>query len=324
MEKIKFFPVAFFSMIMGLGGFTIAVHKAEEILQFNHITSLILLGLTSLIFIILFISYLIKISLHFEYVKKEFYHPIKLNFFPTFSISLLVLSAAFLSIDLPYHLNHLIISKILWIIGTVLHLIFTLYIISIWIHHTHFEIHHINPAWFIPVVGNILIPIAGTTHASIEISWFFFSIGLLYWLILFTIIFYRVLFHHPLPEKLLPTLFILLAPPSVGFLSYLNLTNATELDQFAKILFYNALFLGLLLLVQIPRFVKIPFFLSWWTYSFPVAALTIASFSFYTFINNLFSKIIAFTLIILLFLIILILLFKTIEALLKQTILVED
>jgi hypothetical protein len=30
----------------------------------------------------------------------------------------------------------------------------------------------------IPVVGNILAPIAGMTHVSAEISWFFFLMGL--------------------------------------------------------------------------------------------------------------------------------------------------
>jgi len=32
-----------------------------------------------------------------------------------------------------------------------------LVILSFWIHHQGFEIQHSNPAWFIPMVGNVLI-----------------------------------------------------------------------------------------------------------------------------------------------------------------------
>ena len=64
--------------------------------------------------------------------------------------------------------------------------------------------------------------------------------------ILLTIIFYRVLFHHPIDERLMPTLFILIAPPAVGFIAYTRLTGG-ELDTFARVLYYSGLFLTLLL-----------------------------------------------------------------------------
>jgi len=124
------------------------------------------------------------------------------------------------------------------------------------------------------VVGNILIPIAGVEHAPVEVSWFFFSIGFVFWIALFVIFFYRIVFHHPLAEKLLPTLFILISPPAVGFISLLKLGGVND---FARILYYFALFLLLLLMSQFRLFTKIRFYLSWWAYSFPLAALTIAT-----------------------------------------------
>jgi tellurite resistance protein TehA-like permease len=96
---------------------------------------------------------------------------------------------------------------------------------------------------------------------------------------LLTIIFYRVLFHRPIPDKLMPTLFILIAPPAVGFIAYLKLTGA--LDSFARTLYFVALFFTLLLLTQLGRFAKLRFYLSWWAYSFPLAAVTIASLLMY-------------------------------------------
>ena len=89
------------------------------------------------------------------------------------------------------------------------------------------------------------------------------------------IIFYRLIFHGSLPERFMPTLFIFIAPPAVGFLSYLNLAGG--LDAFARVLYGTALFFTALMLAQVPQLVRLRFFLSWWAYSFPLAAVTIAT-----------------------------------------------
>jgi len=136
---------------------------------------------------------------------------------------------------------------------------------------------HINPAWFIPAVGNVVAPLAGVPLGHAELSWFFFAVGISFWVILLVIVFNRILFHDPLPPMLLPTLFILIAPPAVGFLSYIRLMGG-ELDAFARILYYLALFFTLLMVIELPRFLRLPFFLSWWAYSFPSAAVTTATF----------------------------------------------
>jgi tellurite resistance protein len=313
--RIKYFPVSFFSLILGMGGFTIAFQKAEQIFKIGFNASQYILMLTLLFFIIISIIYLIKIILFKNEVKKEFNHPVKLSFFPTFSISLILLSIAFL------HLNSEV-SKYLWLIGTIIHFIFTIKIISIWIQHTKFNIKHINPAWFIPAVGNILVPIAGVYHFDPEISWFFYTIGLIFWIILFVIFFYRIIFHEPLPEKLLPTLFILIAPPAVGFISFIKLTN--ELTEFAKILYYSGIFLICLLFAQIKMFKKIKFYLSWWAYSFPIAAITIASILMFHETNIDIFKYISILFFGMLNLLIIFLLIKTGIAIAKKEICIEE
>ena len=97
----------------------------------------------------------------------------------------------------------------------------------------------------------------------------------MFWIVLLTIVLYRLFFHEPLPVRLTPTLFILLAPPSVGFIAYIRLTGSV--DAFGRILYYTALFLALLLASNAVRFLRSPFFISAWAYSFPLAALTIAT-----------------------------------------------
>jgi tellurite resistance protein len=73
--------------------------------------------------------------------------------------------------------------------------------------------------------------------------------------------------HAPLALRLTPTLFILLAPPSVGFVAYTSLSGG--LDAFGRVLYYTALFLGMLFASNALRFFRVPFFVSAWAYSFP-------------------------------------------------------
>lgn len=271
-SRLAHFPPAFFAMVMGLTGLSLAWEKAAFLLGFPLIVSQILLLISACTFIIIAVTYALKARRYPHAVIEEFHHPIKMSFFPAFSIAMLLMSIATLSISFT-------LSFYLWAMGSIIHLGFTLYTLGQWLHQPKFKISHSTPAWFIPVVGNILVPVAGVEHGFLEVSWFFFSIGLVYWIVLKTLIFNRMFFHEPLPQKLLPTLFILIAPPAVGFISYMKLTG--ELDSFARILFYSAMFLVLLLLSQLPKFMKINFFMSWWAYSFPLAASTIATLSMY-------------------------------------------
>jgi len=119
------------------------------------------------------------------------------------------------------------------------------------------------------------VPIAGVDLGYVELSWFFMSVGLIFWLILLTLVMNRLVFHDPLPERLQPTLVILIAPPAAGFLAWVKLTGG--IDHLAHILLNGGYFFGLIVAVQLPRILRLPFAMSFWALSFPVAALTIAS-----------------------------------------------
>lgn len=314
-SRIANFPISFFATVMGLSGLTLAWEKAQHVYALVLPVSLPLITITVTVFVLLLIMYGIKLIKYRAEVGKELNHPVKLNFFPTISISLILLSIIFLS-------QSKTVSQYLWITGISIHLLFTFYVVNSWIHHAHYEIHHLNPAWFIPAVGNVLVPIAGVPLGYVDVSWFFFSIGMVFWMVLLTIIFNRVLFHNPIPDRLLPTLFILIAPPAVGFIAYMKLVG--ELDAFGRILYFTGLFFTLLLFTQLNRFIKLKFFLSWWAYSFPIAAITLASLMMYEISSNkIYSYIGTFLLIALTFLVGL-LIIRTLIAIRKQEICVAD
>ena len=313
--RIKNFPISFFSAVLGLTGFTIALKRAEQFLDMPFTISNILLAFGLAVFIAIAAVYLLKIIFFREDVSAELRHPVKINFFPTFSISPLLFSVAFLPINPT-------ISKYLWIVGIVFQLLFTIKVLTYWIQSEHLQVTHMNPAWFIPVVGNILVPAAGVELFSKEISWFFFSIGIVFWVVLFSILFYRIVFHQPIVSKLLPTFFIMVAPPAIGFVSYVKLSGG--LNDFSRVLYYFALFMSTLLLFQMKYIHKAVFYLSWWAYSFPVTALTIASIVMFHSTNLIFFKIAGYALLLILTGIILFLLVKTFTSIRDKQICIEE
>jgi len=271
-SRLRHFPITLMPSVMGLAGLAIVYLKFQHFFAVDLPLGQTILYVTSGWFVFVMATYGLKLAKYPAEVKRDFLHPIRINFFAAISICFLLLSIGYLESGYPA------LAKVLWLIGTPLHLLILLLILYRWFHRPH-HIGGFNPAWFIPVVGPILVPVAGVEFAHPEISWFFFATGLMYWLVLLCIFMNRIVFHDPMPEKLVPTLFILIAPPAVGFIAYMKLTG--NLDPFARVLFYFGLFTGLMLLTMVDRFRRVPYFVSWWGYTFPLDAFTISLFLMY-------------------------------------------
>ena len=213
--------------------------------------------------------YLLKLLRHPAAFSAEWHHPERLAFFPFITISLLLMATAI-------HGYRPDLALPIWLVGVAGQGVLTVAVISGWISHRAFEVGHLTPAWFIPAVGNVIVPLAGVSLGWVEISWLFFSAGMIFWLILLVLVFNRLIFHAPIPARLFPTLVILIAPPAVAFVSYVRLVGGV--DAFAHMLLSGAYVFAILVLVQVPKLMRLPFALSWWALSFPLAALTVASF----------------------------------------------
>lgn len=313
--RLKNFPISFFAPILGLAGFSLALQRSQSLLYLPNWVMTTMVTFTIILFVIILGFYGMKFILFRNEVITEYRHPIKINFFPLISKILLVLSIVFLSLDITT-------SKWLWIFGVVINTIFSISILGEWISKEHFKIEHMSPSWFIPVVGNLIIPIAGIVHFQPEISWAFFSAGITWMFILTTIIIYRLIFHGRIIEKLVPTFFILFAAPAIAFIAYNKLTNG--FDAFAHILYYFATFLFILIASQWKLFTKIKFYLSWWAYTFPLAAYSLATILMLHITGIYLFKILAITIIMILAIFILALSYLTLKAISKKQICLED
>ena len=264
---IAYVPVPLFATVMGLSGLGLAWRMAAAALGWPGWPGETLLAAAAACFVLLACTYVAKAARFGAAVAAEFQHPVVVNFFPAISIGLMLLAAGVL----PYQPAA---ANGIWLAGAALQLLLAVIIMARWIAR-NFEIHHASPAWFIPVVGNIVAPITGVRLGYVEPSWFFFAIGLTFWLVLFPIVVNRIVFHDQLPAQFVPTLFILMAPPAVGFLAYIEL-NGGQLDALARVLLFGAVFIALLLVALMRLFLAVPFAISWWAYTFPSAAVALA------------------------------------------------
>ena len=303
-----------FAIVMGLSGLSIAYQKAAQLFHLPTLIPAFLALLTSLVFVAIVSTYLLKFLKYPQQVKAELNHPVRINFFAAFPISLLLLSVMF-------HDIHIQVATVLWWIGMVLQGYLTFYTISYWINR-NLEIQFSNPAWFIPIVGNVLVPVGGIDIVNHNFLMYFFSVGMLFWIILSTIIINRIIFHHLLASKFMPTLFIFIAPPAVGTIAYVKLTG--EFDLFASFLFNIGLFFTLLLIFMYKNFIKLEFFISWWAFTFPLTAMTIASILAYHETGSVFCYYAASGLLTLATLVVSFVAYKTVYHMLKKEICVIE
>ena len=312
---LGYLPVSFFGACMGLSAMCVAWHAMSELSSlslsysakspehdvfcviqaslapFAELLSLTFAVFAVMAFMVLGIAYSVKAMTSFESCKQEFLSPITRPFFGTICISLLLLPFALQKLGIPETF-----SLIVWILGAVLMLVFSVHIVQFWICHK-FELAHITPAWIIPVVGLLDLPLALPLFSQIQalpdlgffITIFCMAVGFSFTIVLSTLIFARIVFFAKLPDKLMPTLVVLLAPFGAGVSTHAVFTSMQALmmkidahifaiDSMPHIFFLLGFFLLLALLPQIVQIRKCcPFRISWWAISFPLAAMCIAS-----------------------------------------------
>ena len=212
------------------------------------------------------VMYCLKMVFQWPKFKNEWVHPIGMNLFPTWTMTILNLANACIFFN-P------LMAEALWWIGSPIQALFALTVCTRWVVYPR-DIKLMTPQMFIPVVGLSLVPIAGAGLGFKEIGWLFFGVALVFWIVLFALLMHRLFFVGFLPAKMVPAMFLSIAPPSSLALAFYRLqTQQTDfLDGFGKALFGVAFFFILLLVAIRFSQTTIPFSMAWWAYVFPFAA----------------------------------------------------
>ncbi|MDN4478912.1 SLAC1 anion channel family protein [Demequina sp. SYSU T00039] len=263
-SSLAHLPVGVFAIAMGVGGTAVGWHRAVETFDLGVAVGQALAWAGLAVLAVALAAYGAKVIRHPRAALAEWTHPVKAAFVATIPISMMVLAIAFLPMSEP-------LSAGLWWTGAGLQAIATVLIMRTWIADARIETIHVHPAWFIPVVGNLVAPLAGVAHAPAEINWYFFGIGSVFWLGLLPIVLQRLFVAGVIPPRLAPTLAILVAPPAVAALSWVRLGGAWT-DPLAMMLLGVVIFQLALLAAQANALRRVPFAVSAWAYTFPLAA----------------------------------------------------
>ena len=270
-RTLDYMPVGLFGSVMGLTGLSVAWRLAHARFGVSDWLADSVGAAAVLAFVALSLGYGVKLVTAPQAVRKEYEHPIAGNLFGTILISLLLLPIILQPLSLT-------LARMVWIVGAVGMVTFAWLIVSRWMSDRQ-QIAHATPAWIIPVVGLLDVPLAlpyldlPQLHLLMVLG---LAVGLFFAIPLFTLIFSRLVFEPPMPDALKPSLMILVAPFAVGTSTYAVTTG--QIDVFAQSLYVLTLFLLAVLVGQLRHLIQCcPFRFSWWAVSFPLAASAIAA-----------------------------------------------
>jgi len=264
---LSYLPVSLFGSVMGLTGLAAAWRLAAGHWGAPAWIAEALGTLALGVFVAMLVAYSVKAIFSFEKVREEFMHPIAGSMFGTPLISMLL--APLLLAD-----KSLALARIIWLAGAAGMTLLAWTMVTRWISARQKQ-EHASPAWIVPVVGLIDIPLAvpalGWEHEMHGLMVFGTAVGLFFAVPLFTMILSRLMFEEPLPPAMQPSLMILCAPFAVGFSAYVATTGSV--DGLAEALYMVTLFVLAVLTGRLRQLGQCcPFRVSWWAVSFPLAA----------------------------------------------------
>lgn len=275
---LKFLQPGWFSLVMGLSGLALAWQAATPVLgDLASGVALVTGGMAALVFMALAVASLRRWQRHAQALEEDLKHPVRHAFVATIPVSMLLLATLAHALGLA---GWGVVA--LWWTGSLLQWWATLWVLGRWLSAqpgTNLPTGagssalwpSVTPVLFIPVVGNVLAPLAGVGLGHGIWSAAQFGVGLLFWPVVLTLVLARRIAHSPLPDRLMPTWAITLAPPAVVGLGLLTFGAPT---LWAAAAWGMALFGLLWVGAQGKRLVSQPFGLAFWALSFPLAAFT--------------------------------------------------
>ncbi|MCU1415123.1 MAG: putative transporter [Microbacteriaceae bacterium] len=133
------------------------------------------------------------------------------------------------------------------------------------------KLESVHGGYFLPVaaasfVAAAVLPASGLPDVAVGC----FFLGVFFWIFTFTLLFARLAFGGPVAAPLVPTLAVMAAPPAVAGAAWFAIAGS----RLGTVDYWLAASAVLMLLVQLallPRYLKLPFTLGFWSFTFPFA-----------------------------------------------------
>ncbi|KAJ8752907.1 hypothetical protein K2173_008642 [Erythroxylum novogranatense] len=283
------FPVSSFGICLGVSSQaimwkTLATSESTKFLHVSDKINLVLWCISVALVAIVSSIYLLKLIFFFEAIRREYYHPIRVNFFFAPWIALL-----FLALGVPPHVTKNLPQALWYILMTPI-LLLELKIYGQWMSGGQRRLSKVaNPSNHLSVVGNFVGALLGASMGLKEGPIFFFAVGLAHYTVLFVTLYQRLPTNETLPKDLHPVFFLFVAAPSVASMAWAKIQGS--FDYGSRIAYFIALFLYFSLAVRINFFRGFKFSLAWWAYTFPMTGAAIATIKYESEVEHIITRV---------------------------------
>ncbi|KAK9059640.1 hypothetical protein SSX86_020344 [Deinandra increscens subsp. villosa] len=288
------YPISSFGICLGVSSQAImwknlASTPSTHFLHISLNVNLILWCISVALFVVVATSYLLKVIFYFEAVRREYYHPIRVNFFFAPWISLL-----FLAIGIPSTVAANI-PQFLWYVFMTPIFILEVKIYGQWKSGGQRRLSKVaNPVNHLSIVGNFVGALLGASIGLREGPIFFFGVGIAHYVVLFVTLYQRLPTNETLPKELHPVFFLFIAVPSVASMAWARINGS--FDNGSRIAYFLAMFLYFSLVARVNFFRGFKFSLAWWAYTFPMTGAAIATIRYTSEVSNVATKTLTVTL----------------------------
>ncbi len=267
-DALKYLAPNWFAIVMGLCGLSLAWGRAAPLLgDMAGAGALVLAAAAVLAFVALAGLSWMRWQHYPEALAGDLKHPVRHAFIATIPVSIILLATCGVSL-----LGTSTWLAVLWWLGSLAQFGVTLWALARWLQTDKAQglsWAALTPALLVPVVGNVLAPLAGVALGAEAWSAAQFGLGVLLWPVLMALIFARIAVQGLWPERLLPITFISIAPPAVIGAALLQLGGPATL---AWMCWGIALFFLLWSAQLTRRMLAQPFSVAFWAMGFPLAA----------------------------------------------------
>jgi tellurite resistance protein len=258
-------PAAFFAMVLGLSGLAYSWRAAHRIWGFPEVVGEALMLLAAMVWAVLILLYAAKWIGRRDAAVKELSDPIQCCYIGLIGVTALLIAGGVL----PYSR---FAADILLALGVCFTALFAVWRTgSLW--QGGRDPGTTTAVLYLPLgAGSFVTASLLGVMGYVDWGQLVFGAGLFSWLAIESVLLHRLLTAQPLPLPLRPSLAIQIAPPTVGALAYLNLTNGAP-DVLVHAMIGYGLLQALIALRMFPWVRQQPFAPSYWAYSFGMTAL---------------------------------------------------
>lgn len=263
--SLEHLGLTWFIPVMGLSGLSLAWRQAAPLFGDSGLLVSQLIGaFAALWFVVLLGLTAVRLLRWPHLAHHKWMHPVRYVFIATIPVSMILLATVGVSLTgVAPHWN------VLWQIGAAAQAALTVAVLVRWVRMHTARWVGVTPGLLIPVVGNVLVPLAGVALGHADWAWAQAMLGIALWPVVLVLLVLRVQRLGWWPDRLRPSVFVLIAPPSVIGVD-LIVWQAGAVP--AMVCWSLALTFVLWAMSQLPKCFDQPFGMGMWSLSFPLAA----------------------------------------------------